>query len=846
MSDQTIYLKNYKSTGFQLEKTDLIFDIFEGKTIVTNTMEIKKLEEKELFLNGKELKLLSLKLDGKSVHYDLENEGLLIKETPSHFKLEIITEIYPEKNTSCEGLYKSGGIFCTQNEAQGFRKITYYFDRPDMMSTFRTKIIADKKYPMLLSNGNKIDSGEIEGDRHWNLWEDPFHKPCYLFALVAGDLGVVRDTFTTKSHREVNLEIYVDKGNEDRCTHAMESLKKSMKWDEDTFGLEYDLDIYMIVAVDSFNMGAMENKGLNIFNSVYVLAKEETAVDEEFLGIEGVIGHEYFHNWTGNRVTCRDWFQLTLKEGLTVFRDQEFSADMFDRTVQRIMDVTRLKMAQFPEDAGPMSHPIKPKSYIEINNFYTATIYEKGAEVIRMISTLIGKEAFRKGMDIYFELFDGQAVRTEDFVFAMEKASGVDLTQFKRWYDYAGTPVLNIKTTHKNGEFKIGIKQEIPENGNKEIRLEPLHIPFHYALNGEVFKKELKDWETSFTHECNEVPICEWNLGFSAPVIIKDDLGKENLFNIVRAGKDPFSRWNSFQTLLNNNLKEFIQTSKLDLELLINILKVALEDKNLSHALKAYMMKLPTEVELNNELEELSPEKVNFWIESFYKNFISQEKELIQKLLEETKEEEFLLNSQAMGKRFLRGECFSFMAFDSGLARDVFGFFEKAKDMNEEYRSLQALVRSNAPQKDLALDIFYQKWQHDNLVINKWLGLKGSLKDPNIIKILDETTNNPIFSWDEPNKVRTLFGNFSMKNLSSFHHESGEGYKIICGVIEKLDKKNPQIGARLGTCFQNASKLERTRKEKVYKELKDLESKLISPNCKEIIGKMLEPLLSKK
>ena len=499
-----IYLKDYKVPNFLVEDIHLTFELEDHKTIVSSKITFHKNPESnegnQLFLNGEHMELISVAIDGENLNtegYEKSEKGLLIKETKDKFLLEITNQIDPANNKALEGLYKSGNIFCTQNEPEGFRRITYYLDRPDVMAKFTTKIIGDKKkYPIMLSNGNPIAKGELDNGKHWIEWEDPFKKPAYLYALVAGDLGLVKDTFTTMSGREIALEIYVDKGNEDKCDHAMESLKKSMKWDEQRYSLEYDLDIYMIVAVDSFNMGAMENKGLNIFNTSCVLAKQETATDNDFLSVEGVIGHEYFHNWTGNRVTCRDWFQLTLKEGLTVFRDQEFSSDMNSRAVKRIEDVGIVRDYQFQEDSGPTAHPIKPDQYIQMNNFYTLTVYDKGAEVIRMIQTFLGVDGFRKGMDKYFELFDGQAVTTEDFIHAMSVANNnFDFTQFKSWYSQAGTPQLTLDWKYSDGEYSLTVTQMTPSTPGQVEKL-PLHMPIAIGLvnsKGEDLPLKLKD-----------------------------------------------------------------------------------------------------------------------------------------------------------------------------------------------------------------------------------------------------------------------------------------------------------------------------------------------------------------
>ena len=561
---KVIKLNEYEKPNFMVLSIDLVIHLDNTQTLVQSKMKIKSNQDKgvsPLVLNGEELTLKSVTLNGKKLsatEYVIANDLLTIVDAPNEFTLEIENSINPEANKTLDGLYKSGTIFCTQNEPEGFRRITYYIDRPDNMAKFTTKIIADKKlYPVLLSNGNPTARGDLEGGKHFVTWEDPFKKPSYLYALVAGDLGSIKDTYKTTSGRVVALEIYCDKGNEDKCYHAMESLKKSMKWDEDRFGLEYDLDIYMIVAVDAFNMGAMENKGLNIFNSAYVLANPKSATDGNFYGIESVIGHEYFHNWTGNRVTCRDWFQLTLKEGLTVFRDQEFSADLNSRNVERIQSVLGLRSHQFAEDAGPTSHPIKPESYMEINNFYTSTIYEKGAEVIRMIQTLLGVDGFRKGMDKYFELFDGQAVRTEDFIFAMSEANNkFDFTQFKNWYNQNGTPMVNATTQYDSAkkQFKLTLTQTLPKN--TIANAQPFHIPFKVGLVGsngsDLVNKTLelkKESEEFIFDNINERPIASLNRDFSAPIKLGSDLSFNDQIFLMAHDSDSFNRFEATQVV---------------------------------------------------------------------------------------------------------------------------------------------------------------------------------------------------------------------------------------------------------------------------------------------------------
>ncbi len=618
-----IKLNEYKTPNYQVQTIDLTVTLHNTETHVYSKMKILRSEHNvvsPLVLNGEELLLKSIIINGKKLNatdYTLESDLLKIHDVPADFTLEIENTINPEANKTLDGLYKSGSIFCTQNEPEGFRRITYYIDRPDNMAKFTTKIIADKLlYPVLLSNGNPIARGELDNGQHFVTWEDPFKKPSYLYALVAGDLGSIKDTYKTSSGRTIALEIYCDKGNENKCHFAMESLKKSMKWDEDRFGLEYDLDIYMIVAVDAFNMGAMENKGLNIFNSAYVLADQKSATDSNFYGIESVIGHEYFHNWTGNRVTCRDWFQLTLKEGLTVFRDQEFSADMNSRNVERIQSVLGLRAAQFAEDAGPTSHPIKPETYMEINNFYTSTIYEKGAEVIRMIQTLLGVDGFRKGMDKYFELFDGQAVRTEDFIHAMSVANNhFDFTQFKNWYKQNGTPLLHATTKFDSDkkQFTLNLKQSLPANAKAEAL--PYHMPIRVGLIGadgsDLVNKvlELKEFSQDFIFDnIATKPIASINRDFSAPVKLSSDLSFDDQIFLMANDSDAFNRFEAAQVVSLKILLGLVESARKNETLTLDPKYIAafgkiLNDNSIDEAFKALSMTLPAEGIIHQEQE---------------------------------------------------------------------------------------------------------------------------------------------------------------------------------------------------------------------------------------------------
>ncbi|NOR57247.1 MAG: aminopeptidase N, partial [Sulfurimonas sp.] len=599
---KTIYLKDYKKPEFEIESCELHFELFEDFTTVTNLMKINKLDanENDISLDSIDLELIELYLNDlklSDTRYIIKDEKLIILNVPDSFSLKIKNKIYPQNNTELEGLYKSGSIFCTQNEPEGFRRITPYLDRPDVMSVFTTTIIARKeRYPILLSNGNKKNCHDFMNGRHGTTWHDPHPKPSYLFALVAGDLGCVNDEYTTASGEYVELNIYCDKGNESQCSHAMKSLKESMLWDEEKYGREYDLEIYNIVAVDSFNMGAMENKGLNIFNSHYVLADETRATDANFMGIQSVIGHEYFHNWTGNRITCRDWFQLTLKEGLTVFRDQSFSADLNSREVQRIEDVKGLRDRQFVEDASPTAHPIQPNSYMAINNFYTSTVYEKGAEIIRMIHTLLGEANYRKATDLYFDTFDGQAVRTDDFLWAMSEASGVDLKEFETWYHQSGTPKLSVEDSYHEGVYKLRLTQDIP-NAVDDSEQKPYYFPLKIGLIGldgeEILEKVLivsKEDEEFVFESLSAKPYLSINRDFSAPVII-EQTAKEYAF-LMKHDKNSFVKYESAQSFATETLEEMMDTGNIDEEFLEAYGYILNLDAELSY--KALLLELPS------------------------------------------------------------------------------------------------------------------------------------------------------------------------------------------------------------------------------------------------------------
>ncbi|MBC7540883.1 MAG: aminopeptidase N [Bacteriovorax sp.] len=859
---KVIKLNEYKKPNYMVETIDLVVHLENTETLIQSKMKIKKSSEEmgPLVLNGEELQLKSVAVNGKKLSagdYVLDGDLLTINDAPSEFTLEIENTLNPEANKTLDGLYKSGSIFCTQNEPEGFRRITYYIDRPDNMAKFTTKIIADKKlYPVLLCNGNPIARGDLEGGKHFVTWEDPFKKPSYLYALVAGDLGSIKDTYKTTSGRTVALEIYCDKGNEDKCHHAMESLKKSIKWDEDRFGLEYDLDIYMIVAVDAFNMGAMENKGLNIFNSAYVLADQKSATDTNFYGIESVIGHEYFHNWTGNRITCRDWFQLTLKEGLTVFRDQEFSADMNSRNVERIQSVQGLRATQFAEDAGPTSHPIKPETYMEINNFYTATIYEKGAEVIRMIQTLLGVAGFRRGMDKYFELFDGQAVRTEDFIHAMSVANNnFDFTQFKNWYRQNGTPLLNAtsKYDEANKRFTLTLKQSFPLNAPKDAQ--PYHMPVKVGLIGpdgsDLVNKvlELKTASQEFIFEnINVLPIASINRDFSAPVKLSTDLSFEDQLFLMANDSDAFNRFEASQVVSLKIMLELIEKakSKLPLELdskYITAFGKILSDKSIDEAFKALSMTIPAEGILHQEQAEIYYLETEY-VRTFVKTSLAlaHQENLFNLYKSVDQGNVYKLDPKSMGQRDLKNKCLDLLSLvDSDKYKSLsMEQFKTATNMTDELGALSIMVNANLDNKTEALTAFYSKWKSETLVMQKWLGAQAMASDDSVYDMILKLEKDSVYNRTIPNLVRSLLGTFVATNKVQFNHHSGRGYKLIADRLLDLDKLNPQIASRLASGFKDYKRTPKNLQAFMKIELERIiKTDGLSKNVFEIVSKIL-------
>ena len=815
---------DYRSPEYTITDIDLTFELNASTTRVTAVSQVKRLSDTDvaLRLDGTELTLISLAVNDQPwEHYREESGALIIEQLPETFTLTIVNDIHPDKNTALQGLYQSGEALCTQCEAEGFRHITWYLDRPDVLARFTTTIIAEQaRYPYLLSNGNRIDGGELENGRHWTKWQDPFPKPCYLFALVAGDFDVLRDSFHTRSGRDVALEIFVDRGNLDRADWAMTSLKNSMKWDEERFGLEYDLDIFMIVAVDFFNMGAMENKGLNVFNSRYVLAKAETATDKDYLGIEAVIGHEYFHNWTGNRVTCRDWFQLSLKEGLTVFRDQEFSSDLGSRPVNRIDNVRVVRGAQFAEDASPMSHPIRPEQVIEMNNFYTLTVYEKGSEVIRMMHTLLGEEGFQKGMKLYFKRHDGSAATCDDFVQAMEDASGVDLTQFRRWYSQSGTPVLTVRDEYnaEQQQYTLHVSQMTPPTADQTEKL-PLHIPLDIELydhegqpialqhNGSPVHHVLNvtDSEQTFVFDNVAVkPVPSLLREFSAPVKLHYNWSDEQLTFLMRHARNDFSRWDAAQSLLANYIKLNVarqqQGQPLSLpEHVVDAFRAVLLEEGSDPALMALILSLPGENEIAELFDTIDPQAIAIVREALMRKLAEEMVDELLAVYRANQTAEYRVEHEDIAKRALKNVCLGYLAFADAQQADklVSEQYHQANNMTDSMAALAAANAAQLPCRDALMHEFDERWHHDGLVMDKWFMLQATNPAANALQQVRELLNHRSFSLSNPNRTRSLVGAFASSNPAAFHAEDGSGYQFLVEILTILNTRNPQIAARM-------------------------------------------------
>ena len=908
---QTIFLKDYRPPQFLIDTVDLHIDLAEEWTTVKAKLNFRRNpasseNSKTLVLNGHKMELMAVILDNVELtqdQYQVDESQLTINDVPEKFVLSTEVRIQPQNNTELEGLYKSSKLFCTQCESEGFRKITYFLDRPDVMSLYSTTISADRQlYPVMLSNGNMLNSGKLTDGRHWVKWEDPFPKPAYLFALVAGDLLHIEDSFRTSSGREVKLQIYVEAENIEFCDHAMRSLKESMRWDEERFGREYDLDLFMIVAVNDFNMGAMENKGLNIFNSKLILASQETATDTDFYNIQGVVGHEYFHNWSGNRVTCRDWFQLSLKEGFTVFRDQEFSSDLNSRAVQRIADADRLRVHQFPEDAGPMSHPIRPDSYMEINNFYTMTVYEKGAEVVRMIYTLLGRENFRKGTDLYFDRHDGQAVTCDNFVAAMEDANGVDLQQFRRWYGQSGTPELHIRGSHdpEAKTYSLTVRQSCPDtagqkgfgaekskndehekqtapveiqnskqNAHHSFQKQPFHIPLALGLlaadgdtlplkltgctaekNQDTIILELRKQSETFVFEnIPAAPVPSLLRGFSAPVKLLFDYSIADLAFLLANDTDEFNRWETGQQLMIRISLEQIQRFQnhepfnLPSELENAFRSLLNQTQEGDSALLALALSFPNEPYLGEFMDVID-------VDAIHETRTFLRKELAQKLqpefektyLEFQEEGAFKIDQQSMGRRSLKNVCLSYLSELGSL--DIRKLtqtqFRKNENMTDVAGALGVLTHLDCPERETAFSEFENRWRKNTVVMDKWFALQAISCLPKTLDHVRKLTSHSAYEENNPNKIRALISTFSRFNQLRFHAGDGSGYEFIAEQVLRLDPLNPQIAARLVSVFNNWEKFTETHKTKMnYQLQKIVKTPKLSGDVFEIVSKAL-------
>ena len=871
---KTIYLRDYRPPEFLIDRVELRFDLGEEETLVHSKLSMRRNPAADagdgcLHLHGEQLELVSIKLDGKDLGedaYELDDEGLTLHQPPGHFVLETIARIRPQENTALEGLYKSGAMFCTQCEAEGFRRITWFLDRPDLMARFSTEIVADKtKYPVLLSNGNPVESGDLPHGRHRVRWEDPFPKPCYLFALVAGDLRHIEDRYVTASGREILLRIFVEPENIDKCDHALRSLKKAMAWDERNYGREYDLDIYMIVAVNDFNMGAMENKGLNIFNSKYVLARPDTATDRDFQGIEGVIAHEYFHNWTGNRITCRDWFQLSLKEGLTVFRDQEFSADMGSRGVKRIEDVRLLRAHQFAEDAGPMAHPVRPDSYIEINNFYTVTVYEKGAELVRMLHRLLGPEAYRKGTDLYFQRHDGQAVTTDDFVKCMEDASGRDLSQFRRWYSQAGTPVLDISGTYEAADrsYSLTVKQSCPPTPGQE-RKQPLHIPLAVGLldgEGNDLPLQLegegpcgpgtrvlelrRPVKTFRFRNLPRAPVPSLLRGFSAPVRVRYDYSDEELMFLMAHDSDDFNRWDAAQTLGQRIVLRMVRNRETQVPSgYIHAVGKALNDGAADPALLAEVLTLPAESYLGDQMEEVDVDGIHAAREALKTRIGSELKDDLLRIYRAGRETgPYRPEPADIGRRSLKNRCLGYLMQEAGAhARSLcWRQFQEGHNMTDVIAALGLLANTDCEEREQALGAFYEKWKDDPLVLDKWFAIQATSKLPGTLERVKALKAHPAFSIKNPNRVRSLIGAFCSANQVGFHRADGAGYAFLADNVLELDGLNPQVAARMLRLMSRWRRYDQARRRLMQEQLQRIVAvEGLSKDVYEIASKSLE------
>jgi len=872
---EPIYLDQYRPPDYLIESADLEFDLGETETQLRTRLTVVRQSDSPtpLVLDGEDLTLRSVTVDGTPLppgSYTVNDTSLTIPDIGARAMVEIETTCQPAENTRLEGLYVSNGTFCTQCEAEGFRRITYFLDRPDVMAVYTVTIRADRKVaPVLLSNGNLIETGELENGFHYATWHDPFPKPCYLFALVAGDLAMVEDHFITTSGRDVALRIFVEHGNQDRCAYALDSLKRAMRWDEDVYGLEYDLDLFNIVAVSDFNMGAMENKSLNVFNAKYVLADPQTATDMDYELIESIVAHEYFHNWTGNRVTCRDWFQLSLKEGLTVFRDQQFSADMRSAAVKRVGDVRMLRARQFQEDAGPLAHPVRPASYIEINNFYTATVYEKGAEVIRMMHTLLGEDGFRKGIDLYFERHDGQAVTCDDFAAAMSDANGADFDQFKLWYRQAGTPELNVSGNHDASAktYELTVSQSVPPTPGQPHK-DPMQIPLAVALldqegnectlrlDGEAGETATTSRVLSVTEDeqtfrftgIEEQPVPSLNRGFSAPIKLNIDLAPGDLGFLMAHDSDPFNRWEAaqqFATTLLLKMAADIQNDRAptsDMAFVEGFARV-LGDSNLDKAMRAETLLLPGEDYLADQMPVADLEAIHGAREALKRALAEHlNEQLVAVYRENQTNEPYRPDAEAAARRTLKNRALAYLdvAPNATAPALVVEQYHDADNMTDRVAALALLVDRDGKERDDALGDFYQRFKDDPLVIDKWFAMQARSTRADTLETVRGLLAHPRFSLSNPNKVRALIGAFAVGNPLRFHAANGSGYRFLADQVLALNPTNPQVAARLLPPLGRWRRFDEDRQAKMRAELdRILSTESLSKDVYEIASKSL-------
>lgn len=875
---KTIYLRDYQLPEFIFDNVDLEFELKEEYAIVKSRIEVRRNPESKainspLILNGEELALESIILNNTLLspsQFYVTEELLTIPQVPDQFELQIQVKIRPQDNKALSGLYRTGKHFCTQCEAQGFRRITYFLDRPDVLSSYTTTIVADEKaYPILLSNGNPIASGKHADGRHWVRWKDPFKKPCYLFALVAGNFDLLEDSFITASGRQVALRIYVEKGYRDKSFHAMQAVKKAMKWDEENYGREYDLDIYMIVGADDFNMGAMENKGLNIFNTKNLLASPETATDDDHIYIESVIAHEYFHNWTGNRITCRDWFQLSIKEGITIFRDQSFTEDTTAKVVARIRDVNALRIRQFPEDAGPLSHPVRPESYVQIDNFYTSTVYNKGAEVGRMLRTILGRDLFRKGMDLYFARYDGQAVTIEDFVKVMEEVSGLDLAQFRLWYSQAGTPCLDISAEYhsKQKTYTLHIKQSCPPTPSQAEKL-PMYVPIKtgfldekgnvldFQFKGKLIKEAvliLKSNNESFVFENMAVrPIPSLLRGFSAPVKMNFNYSDNELAMLFKHDIDGFNRWEAGQKyaerILLNLIKDYQQQKSLHLSpAFITVWKEQLEKLPEDKFLLSQMLMLPSERYLAELVEVIDIEAIHAVREFVSHELAQQLKDLWQATYQQLHDphKPYRYEVNEVGQRQLKNLCLHYlMLLPDAVIHEKLGM-QQFKDalhtnMTDSIGALRCLVNIKGPLREQALREFYDAWHKQPLIVDKWLTMQAVSKLEDALPQVEKLLYHPAFDIKNPNKVYSLIGAFAQQNLHRFHNENGAGYKFLSHRVLQLDQFNPIVAARMVKPLTEWRRYDKKRQYLMKEQLEAImQQKKLSKDVCELVSKSL-------